>query len=128
MATAHSARKTGHVVKITSFKVLKKHRGTKGEVLRFRVDTRQKQYWLEAIAELGVEFSSYVRQAVDRAIAQDLRSSDPKWQDFLKAIQPVAKQVLGHEVSDNAKDRLENMTEIEAALKKSLKSKNEKTK
>lgn len=121
MTTAH-AHKTSRV-KITSFKVLRKHRGSKDEVLRFRVHARQKQYWLEAIAKLGVEFSSYVRQAVDRAIAQDLRSSDPQWQEFIKAVQPVAKQVLGHEVSDNPKDRLENMSEIETALEKSLKDK-----
>ena len=124
MTIAH-AHKTSRI-KITSFKVLRKHRGAKDEVLRFRVDARQKQFWLEAIAKLGVEFSGYVRQAVDRAIAQDLRSSDPKWQDFMKAIQPVAKEVLGHEVSDNAKDRLENITEIEAALEKSLDSKRKK--
>ena len=122
MATAHAAHKTNRV-KITSFKVLRKQRGAKDEVLRFRVDARQKQYWLEAIEKLGVEFSSYVRQAIDRAITQDLRSSDPQWQDFIKAIQPVAKKVLGHEVSDNTKDRLENMTEIEAALEKSFKAK-----
>jgi len=122
MTTAHSTHKASRV-KITSFKVLRKHRGAKDEVLRFRVDARQKQYWLEAIAKFEVEFSSYVRQAIDRAIAQDLRSSDPQWQDFIKAIQPVAKKVLGHEVSDNAKDRLENMTEIEAALEKSFKVK-----
>jgi hypothetical protein len=124
MTTAHAAHKTSRI-KVTSFKVLRKHRGAKGEVLRFRVDARQKQYWLEAIAKLGAEFSSYVRQAVDRAIAQDLRSSDPQWQEFIKAVQPVAKQVLGHEVSDNAKDRLENAAEIEDALKKSLKAKKE---
>jgi len=123
--TTHTAHKTSRV-KVTSFKVLRKHRGAKDEVLRFRVHPQQKQYWLEAMEKFGVEFSSYVRQAVDRAIAQDLQSSDPKWQSFIKAIQPVAKEVLGHEVSDNAKDRLENMKEIEEALEKSLKAKKEK--
>ncbi len=117
MSVAHKTSKTSQV-KITSFKVLRKHRESKDEVLRFRIDSRQKQYWLEAIAKLHVEFSSYVRQAVDRAIAQDLRASDPKWQEFMKAIQPTAKTMLGYEVSDNAKDRLENMEEIEAALAK----------
>jgi DNA-directed RNA polymerase specialized sigma subunit len=122
MSVAHKSPKTGRV-KITSFKVLRNNRVSKDEVLRFRVDSRQKQYWLEAIDKLHVEFSSYVRQAVDRAIAQDLRSSDPKWQEFMKAIQPVAKTMLGHEVSDNAKDRLENLREIEAALAKANKAK-----
>jgi len=122
MSVAHKSPKTGQV-KITSFKVLRKHRESKDEVLRFRIDSRQKQYWLEAIAKLNVEFSGYVRQAVDRAIAQDLRASEPKWQEFMKAIQPVAKNVLGHEVSDNPKDRLENMREIEAALEKAGKVK-----
>ncbi len=122
MATAHKRLKSGHG-KITSFKVLRNNRDSKDEVLRFRVDSRQKQYWLEAIAKLNVEFSSYVRQSIDRSIAQDLRASDPKWQEFMKAIQPVAKQVLGHEVSDNPKDRLENMQEVEAALTKTHKAK-----
>jgi hypothetical protein len=122
MSVAHKPPKTGRI-KITSFKVLRKNRDSKDEVLRFRVDSRQKQYWLEAMHKLHAEFSSYVRQAVDRAIAQDLRSSDPKWQEFMKAIQPVAKTVLGHEVSDNAQDRLENMREIEAALEKANQAK-----
>jgi|HubBroStandDraft_5_1064220.scaffolds.fasta_scaffold152441_2 hypothetical protein len=122
MATAHAVRKV-HRSKITSFRHLRKHRGAKDVVLRFRVDPRQKQYWLEAMAKLGVEFSSYVRQAVDRAIAQDFQSSDPKWQEFMKAIQPQAKEILGYGLRDSAKDRLENLGEIEEALAKSRKAK-----
>jgi hypothetical protein len=59
MSVAHKSPQTGQV-KITSFKVLRKHRESKDEVLRFRVDSRQKQYWLEAIDKLHVEFSSAV--------------------------------------------------------------------
>lgn len=103
----------------TKFTAIRVLRGNKAETLRFRVDPRQKQYWLKALAQLGVEdFSSYARSAVDRAISQDLRSMDPKWQDFVKAIQPKAKEILGTEVSDSAKDRIENMAEINRALEK----------
>jgi hypothetical protein len=115
MTSTHAMRKSVRT-QITSFKVLKKQRGAKAEVLRFRVDPRQKQFWLEAMDKLGVEFSSYVRQAVDRAIGQDLRSQDPKWQEFVKAIQPKAREILGVEIGDDAKDRLENLAEIEEAL------------
>ena len=115
MALAHKIEKQP-VVKFTGMRIV---RGNKAELLRFRVDPRQKQYWLKALAQLGVEdFSSYARAAVDRAISQDLRSLDPKWQDFVKAIQPQAKSILGVEVSDNARDRNENLGEINKALEK----------
>ena len=90
----------------------------KEDILRFRVDPRQKKYWLDAMCELGVEdFSSYAREAIDRAIGQDLQSKDPKWQAFMQAIQPQAKEILGVALKDNAKARVEFANGIEKARK-----------
>ena len=92
-------------------------RNTKSHTLRFRVDPKRKDHWDQAMKELGVpDFSSYCRAAIDRAIHQDLRSRDPKWRAFIKAIQPKAREILGHGISDNFKDRVENLSEIEAIL------------
>lgn len=126
MTTSHKPHaKTGKVV-VSRFQVRhippKTTRGNKAETLRFRVDPRQKEYWQKAMAELGIpDFSTYARAAIDRAIQQDLRSSDPKWQEFIKAIQPQANAILGMEVSDKAQDRIESpaeTAEIEAVLKR----------
>jgi hypothetical protein len=115
----HASDKARHPATKLTFSILRKNRGSKDEVLRFRVDPRQKQYWLKAMEKLGVEdFSSYARQAIDRAISQDLRSSNPQWQEFIKAIQPMAAKHLGHEVSDNARDRLENQREIDQTVER----------
>jgi len=92
-------------------------RPVKDYTLRFRVDEKRRAYWVEAMKELGVsDFSSYSRAAIDRAIHQDLRSKDPKWQDFIKAIQAKAKEILGHGISDDFRDRVENLTEIDRIL------------
>jgi hypothetical protein len=94
-------------------------RGSRDITLRFRVHASQKQYWFKALAKLGVEdFSTYARAAVERAITQDLRSLEPQWQEFVKAIQPIAKEKLGVQVSDDPKDRLENMDEVNKVLAK----------
>lgn len=92
------------------------HSSRKDSVLRFRVDPRQRSYWYAAIKELKVEdFSSYAREAIDRAIAQDLQANDPKWQAFIKAIQPKAQEILGMGLKDDAKARVEFSNEIEKA-------------
>ena len=130
MAIANRPRKTSSV-KAVGARVLRTHSlagkiggarrlsGAKDDILRFRVHPKQKQYWLKALAKLGVEdFSTYARAAVERAIAQDLRAAEPQWQEFIKAIQPKAKEILGVEVSDDPKDRLENMNEINEVLEK----------
>ncbi len=97
------------------------HAVRKEAMLRFRVDPRQRQYWFKAMRELKVEdFSSYAREAIDRAIAQDLQSNDPKWQAFMKAIQPHAQKVLGMGLRDSAKDRVEFVNEIEKARKHNI--------
>lgn len=78
--------------------------------VRMRVDLRQKKWWMASLKEFGLEkgeLSSYCRQAIDRAIAQDFRSLDPKWQKFLKATRPLAKKHLGFYLWDDLKDRME---------------------
>ena len=94
-------------------------RRLKDDTVRFRVHSDQKKYWLDALSKLGVEdLSTYARAAVERAITQDLRSLDPKWQDFVKAIQPIAEDRLGVKVEDSSKDRNENLKEIYEVLDK----------
>lgn len=112
MKTIHKEMK-GHAVAIRSV------RQPKSDTLRFRVDSMRKKYWAKAMEELKVDdFSSYARQAIDRAIHQDLRALDPKWQKFISAVQPLAKDILNLQISDNPKDRLENLSEIEKILEK----------
>jgi hypothetical protein len=89
----------------------------KAHTLRFRVDEKRRAYWVEAMKELGVsDFSSYSRAAIDRAIHQDLRSKDPKWQEFIKAIQSKAREILGRGISDSFQDRVENLSAIDGIL------------
>lgn len=89
----------------------------KSVTMRFRVDPLRAQEWNASLTALRVDdFSSYARQAIDRAIYQDLRSKDPKWQKFIEASRPLAVALLGRDLSDRASDRTENLTEIETML------------
>lgn len=89
----------------------------KSVTLRFRVDPFRYKGWVEAMEKLRVDdFSSYARQAIGRAIFQDLRTADPKWQSFVEATRPLAISILGYDISDNAEDRTENLTQIEKLL------------
>ena len=94
-------------------------REKKDDTLRFRASIRQKEYWVNALKELGVDdFSSYARFAIDRAVSQDLLSKDPKWQEFIREIQPIAKKLLGYEIQDNLSLRTKNLAEfMDAAWK-----------
>ncbi len=97
-----------------NFKLVKPN---KDNVVVFRVDTLRKKGWAEAMAELGIEdFSSYVRKAVDRSIALDRRSLDPKWQEFLSKVQDIALGVLGYRLIDNPDSRYAKMTATEDSL------------
>lgn len=66
-------------------------------VVSLRVKPNQAKYWNQMAEKLEIEdFSSFVRGAVDSAIHSSLRNEDPKWQEFIEAIQPTAKKILGH--------------------------------
>ena len=94
----------------------------KEESLRFRATTRQLEFWIKALKDIGVkDFSSYARMAIDRAIFQDMRSKDPKWKEFIAAIQDQAKKHLGAEIDDTLNSRLENLSEIYDVLWKDKK-------
>jgi len=58
------------------------------------------------------------RYAVDRAIAQDFRSKDPKWQAFLSTVQDKAEKILGAGLDDNLEDRMESYRRVENHRKK----------
>jgi len=89
---------------------------SQGEVVKFRIDLIRKNGWAEAMKEFGVkDFSSYARRAIDRSIALDRRSKDPKWQNFLSRVQDVAKDVLGYGLVDNLQ-HLEKLSAIEGLL------------
>ena len=78
-----------------------KVRKPKNVTLIFRVGENQKEIWFKALKELQVEdFSTYARAAVERSIYQDFRSKDPGFQNFLNAIQPTAREMLGEDFSE----------------------------
>ena len=83
--------------------------GTKTEpkkVSSFRATQAQMAYWQETAEKLGVkDFSAFLRGALDSAVFISLRAKDPKWQEFMNAVQPLAHQILGHGFYDGgAKD------------------------
>ena len=66
-------------------------------MIRFKAKSSQAKYWEESLKALGVkDFSSFARGAVQAAIEMGQKAHDPKWQDFLEAIQPMAKKKLGY--------------------------------
>jgi|SRR5665213_64919 len=79
------------------------------QVVSLRVKPSQAKYWKEMGEKLGIkDFSSFVRGAVDSAIHSSLRNEDPKWQEFMEAIQPTAKRILGHGFFDAGAKVYEN--------------------
>ncbi len=93
--------------------------GNKEETVRFRIDPITKQHWGESFERLGVkDFSSYARRAVERAIQQDFRAADPKWQAFLEASKDLAIKYLGYALGDEKKDysRLKEIEDLKLEL------------
>jgi len=85
-------------------------RGAKATSLNIRIDPRQKSFWEDSIKDLGVDdLSSYIRNAVDRCIAQDLRAHDPKWQAFVQAMQEPAMKILGQKLVDDVDARTKGL-------------------
>ena len=76
------------------------------KVVTFRVKPSQWKYWNEKAKELGVkDFSAFVRGAINSAVFTSMRAKDSKWQEFVEAMQPTAKKILGHGFYDGgAKD------------------------
>lgn len=69
----------------------------KSVTLKFRATPSQAKYWEESLRGLGVkDFSSFARGAIQAAIEMGQKANDPKWQEFLEAIQPIAKKKLGY--------------------------------
>ncbi len=67
------------------------------QVVSLRVKPSQAKYWKQMTRKFGIkDFSSFVRGAVDSAFHSSLRNEDPKWHEFIEAIQPTAKRILGH--------------------------------
>ena len=72
------------------------HKETKDDVIHFRVAASQKEAWLGALKTLGVsDQSAFFRGAIEAAIAMSFRAKDPKWKEFILAIQGEAKSILG---------------------------------
>lgn len=66
-------------------------------VVSLQVKLSQAKYWKQMTRKLGIkDFSSFIRGAVDSAFHSSLRNEDPKWHEFIEAIQPTAKRILGH--------------------------------
>ncbi len=86
-----------HVAEKSSFFPVIRGEEEKSITLRFRATPSQAKYWEESLKALGVkDFSSFARGAVQAAIEMGQKAHDPKWQDFLEAIQPIAKKKLGY--------------------------------
>jgi len=76
----------------------------KDEVISFRLPARLKANIDRQLKGLGVPDSrkaDFYRGAIIAAIGNSLRAQDPSWQEFLEAIQPLAKQYLGMELMDS---------------------------
>jgi hypothetical protein len=90
----------------------------KDTTVKFRVSENQKIYWEKALAELRFDdLSSYIRHAVDRSIALDFQSRDPKYQLFLASVQSKANDILGYGLADHSADNLKDLKDIEASKK-----------
>ena len=69
---------------------------TKDDVIQFRVASSQKEAWLRALNALEVtDQSAFFRGAIEAAIAMSFRAKDPKWKEFILAVQSEAKERLG---------------------------------
>jgi hypothetical protein len=69
---------------------------TKDDVIHFRVAASQKNAWLGALKALEVtDQSAFFRGAIEAAIAMSFRAKDPKWKEFILAVQNEAKLRLG---------------------------------
>ena len=67
------------------------------QVVSFRAKPSQVKLWNEESKKLGIkDFSAFIRGAVQSAIYLSKRSKDPKWQEFIEAVQPTAKRILGY--------------------------------
>jgi hypothetical protein len=88
----------------------------KDTVIKFRVSGKQKLYWEKALAELRFDdLSSYIRHAMDRSIALDFQSRDPKYQLFLASVQDKATDILGHGLADHSAKDIDDLKDIEAS-------------
>lgn len=71
------------------------------QVVSIRLKPSEVKYWKDMAEKLGIkDFTAFIRGAVNSAIYTSRRSEDPKWKEFVEAIQPIAKRVLGHEFFD----------------------------
>lgn len=78
------------------------------QVVSLQVKASQAKYWKQMAEKLGIDdFSSFVRGAVDSAIHSSSRNEDSKWQEFIEAIQPTAKKILGYGFFDVGADLFE---------------------
>ena len=78
------------------------------QVVSIRLKPSEVRYWKAMAAKLGIkDFTSFIRGAVNWAIQTSLRSQDPKWQEFVEAVQPAAKRILGHGFFDGGADLYE---------------------
>jgi len=86
---------------------LRAQRGSLKGTFKFRIDPKQKNHWEESIAELGLgsDLAAYIRYSVDRSIALDYQTQDPRWQKFLLAVKDKAKEILGYELQDSLQGR-----------------------
>jgi hypothetical protein len=61
------------------------------------IPAQELKRWKEMASRLGAkDFTAFLRGAVLAAIHKSRQSKDPKWQEFVEAIQPIARRVLGH--------------------------------
>lgn len=88
--------KTHLAEKVDFFPVIREEE-EKTVTFRFRATPSQAKYWEDSLKDLGVkDFSSFARGAIQAAVEMGFKAKDPKWQDFIEAIQPVAKKKLGY--------------------------------
>lgn len=71
--------------------------------------TQPVKYWMETAKKLGVkDFSAFIRGAVNSAVFVSSRAQEPKWQEFVEAVQPAAKRILGHGFYDGGAEDFES--------------------
>jgi hypothetical protein len=76
---------------------------TMDEMIAFRLPSKWKANIEKRLAALGVpksRFSEFYRGAIIAGIGNSMRAKSPEWQEFLRVVQPIAKEKLGADLTD----------------------------
>ena len=78
------------------------------QVVSIRLKPSEVKYWKDMADKLGIkDFTAFIRGAVNSAIYTSRRAEDPKWKEFVEAVQPAAKKILGHGLFDGGAELFE---------------------